>query len=131
MRAKPKDADRELQGIFGRLKAVLEKYDPPLTAKIDRAGRYELWSVKDVVVAGRAKKEVFFASLIVQSDYVGFYFMPVYAASELAAVFSPDLLQLRTGKSCFHVKAVDGRLEKAVAAALRKGLSLYRKRGWV
>jgi hypothetical protein len=119
-----------LSGIFRRLRAVLRKYEGPLEAQIDRAGRYELWSVKDVVIDGRPKKQVFFASLIVQSDYVGFYFMPVYADSELASVFTPELAALRRGKSCFHIKALDARLEKAVGSALRKGFSLYKKRGW-
>jgi hypothetical protein len=125
-----RNATTSLPGIFRRLRAALKRFEGPLTAKIDRAGRYELWSVKDVVIEGRPKKQVFFASLIVQSDYVGFYFMPVYADSELASVFAPELLALRTGKSCFHIKALDARLEKAVAAALRKGFALYKKRGW-
>jgi hypothetical protein len=124
-------AERSLPRIFERLRAVIKKFEGPLTAKTDRSVRYELWSIKDVIIQGRPKKEIFFASAIVQSDYVGFYFMPVYADSEMAAVFAPELLALRTGKSCFHIKGLDARLERAIAAALRKGFALYKKRGWL
>jgi len=121
----------ELVSIFKRLKAILRPYEKPLVPKSDLAGRYDLWSVKDVVIEGRKKKEVFFAGLIIQSSYVGFYFMPIYAEQALAGFFAPELLRLLKGKSCFHIKALDAKLEKAVAAALKKGFALYRKRGWV
>jgi len=41
-----------------------------------------VWFVKDLVIAGRKCKEVFFAGLIIQKSYVGFYFMPVYTDAE-------------------------------------------------
>ena len=124
-------AERDLGIIFRRLKVLLKKYEPPLVSKIDMDSRYDLWSVKNIVVEGRPRKEVFFASLIIQSAYVGFYFMPVYAEAGLADVFKPGLLKLLKGKSCFHIKALDLDLEKAIGQALKKGSALYRKRGWI
>jgi hypothetical protein len=120
-----------LVAVFKGLKRLLKPYEKPLVPKFDIEGRYDLWSVKDIVVEGRKKKEVFFAGLIIQSDYVGFYFMPVYADSRLSAFFKPELLRLLKGKSCFHIKALDANLEKAVSAALKKGFALYKKKGWI
>ncbi|HCM26305.1 MAG: hypothetical protein A2Z99_04660 [Treponema sp. GWB1_62_6] len=117
--------------IFERLKPRLARYSPPLTARTDTGGRYELWSEKELVIEGRKRKDVFFASLIIQSDYVGFYFMPVYANTELASVFSPRLLALLKGKSCFHIKRLDDELFGAIDEALGLGWDLYRERGWV
>jgi len=53
-----------------------------LVVKGDDATHYDVWFVKDLVIAGRKCKEVFFAGLIIQKSYVGFYFMPVYTDAE-------------------------------------------------
>jgi hypothetical protein len=84
-----------------------------------------------VVIDGRKKKEVFFAGLIIQKAYVGFYYMPIYAETDLKTVFKPELLRLLKGKSCFHVKKLDEELLRQIEAALKIGYELYRGRGWV
>lgn len=121
----------ELVQIFRTLRKILKKYEDPLKPKFDLEGKYDLWSFTDVVIAGRKRKEVFFAALIIQSTYVGFYYMPVYVDTSLKDVFSPDLLKLLKGKSCFHIKTLDPSLERQIAKALAKGYSLYKKRGWI
>ena len=87
--------------------------------------------MKDLVIDGRKRKEIFFASLMIQKDYVGFYFMPVYAESEITRVFAPELVKLLKGKSCFHIKKLDEQLLKQIESALEIGFQLYRERGWV
>ena len=71
------------------------------------ASHYDLWSIKDLVIEGRKRKEVYFAGLIIQKSYVGFHFMPVFAEAHLKPVFAPELLELLKGKSCFHFKKLD------------------------
>ena len=73
----------ELVAIFGKLKGELRKYEGRLTPRMDLATRYELLSEKEVEIAGRKREEVYSASLIVQSSYVGFYYMPIYARPDL------------------------------------------------
>jgi hypothetical protein len=124
----------DLPDIFVRLRDVLSQYSPPFAARTGTvAGKddYHLWSEKDVVVAGRPRKEVFFAGLIVQKGYVGLYYMPVYAEPERRELFAPELLELLKGKSCFHVRRLDDELLLQVEEALRQGFELYRERGWV
>ena len=123
--------EKDLLKIYARLKRLMKKYEKPLVPKFDLDSKYDLWSIKDVEIAGRKRKEVYFAGLIIQSTYVGFYFMPVYTDTKLKGVFKPELLKMLKGKSCFHVKALDGKLEKQIAGALAKGYALYKKRGWV
>ena len=128
----PETAD--LDEIFDRLEASVRRYAPPLAARtggVTGKRDCQLWSEKAVEVAGRKRDEVFFAGLIVQKGYVGFYFMPVYTHSEQTAVFAPELLALLKGKSCFHVKRLDDDLVGHVDAALATGFDLYRDRGWV
>lgn len=123
--------EKDLLKIYAKLKKVMKKYEKPLVAKFDLDSKYDLWSIKDVEFAGKMRKEVYFAGLIIQSGYVGFYFMPVYTDTKLKEVFKPELLKLLKGKSCFHVKALDEKLEKQIAGALAKGYALYKKRGWI
>lgn len=121
----------ELVEIFQRLKKILKKYEKPLVSKIDLDSRYDLWSIKDIELAGRKRNEVSFAGLIIQSSYVGFYFMSVYTNPETKKFFKPELLKCLKGKSCFHITKLDSELEKQIADALQRGFTLYKKRGWI
>ena len=82
-------------------------------------------------IAGRKRKQVSFASIIIQSSYVGLYYMPVYTDTDLTEVFGPELLKLLKGKSCFHIRKLDERLEGQIKDALEIGYQLYKKRGWI
>jgi hypothetical protein len=123
-----------LDAIFERLQPLLAEHSPPF---VERSGGiagkrdYQLWSEKDVVIDGRPRKEVYFAGLIVQKTYVGFYYMPVYAEPERKKLFAPQLLNLLKGKSCFYVKALDNELEGQIRDALAEGRRLYAERGWI
>ena len=121
----------ELVKIFKKLKKILKKYEKPLKPKFDLDSKYDLWSFKDLEIAGRKRKEVYFAGLIIQSNYVGFYYMPIYTDTKLKSVFQPELLSLLKGKSCFHIKELNPELEKQIEKALKIGYALYKKRGWI
>jgi hypothetical protein len=117
--------------IFQQLKIALKTYEPPFVAKTDLDSRYELWSVKDLQIAGRKRKEVFFAGLIIQRSYVGFYYMPVYTHAAMKRLFKKELLATLKGKSCFHITKLDTILLTQIRQALKLGHRLYRKNGWV
>ena len=121
----------ELVQIYNRLKKILKEYEGPLKPKFDLDSKYDLWSFKDIEIDGRKRKEVYFAGLIIQSSYVGLYYMPVYADINLKDVFEPELLSMLKGKSCFHIKKLDDKLEKQIKKALKIGYNLYKKRGWI
>lgn len=117
--------------LFAEVKTLLEPYARRLAVRRDDPGYYDLWSEKDVVVAGRVRKDVYFAGLVIQKSHVGFYFMPVYADQDLSAVFGPDLLATLKGKSCFHIRRLTPELRDQIQAALSAGWRLYEERGWV
>ncbi len=121
----------KLVPIYNKLKKLLKEYELPFKPKFDLDSKYDLWSFKDLEIAGRKRKEVYFAGLIIQSNYVGFYFMPIYTDTKLKDVFKPELLNLLKGKSCFHIKSLDEELEKQISQALKIGFKLYKKREWV
>ncbi len=117
--------------LFAEAKALLTPYAEDFTARRDEPGYYDLWSEKDVVVAGRKRKDVFFAGLAIRKSYVGFYFMPLYADEDLASVFGPELVATLKGKSCFHIKVLTPELKEQIADALAAGYRLYEERDWV
>ena len=117
--------------IFQKLKEILQEYEDPLRSKFDLEGKYDLWSFKDLEIAGRKRKEVNFATLIIHSKHVGFYFMPVYSDTDLKEVCDTELLSTLKGKSCFHIKDLDDQLENQIRKALKIGYDLYKERGWI
>jgi hypothetical protein len=121
----------ELSEIFSRLRPLIAHYNPPLQPKHDDPSYYDLWSFKELTIEGRKRKEVFFAGLIIQKNYVGFYYMPVYAEPEMKEFFKPELLGLLKGKSCFHIKKITPELLTQVAEALELGFRKYQERGWI
>ena len=129
--------DGSLKSIFEQLHKLLVRYAPPFKAgggNIDGKMNFHLVVPKTVVVPGAyggKPTEMSMASLILQKDFVGFYFMPIYLNPELKKNLAPTLLKLLKGKTCFHVKTVDAQLLEDVAAALALGAKSFRDRDWV
>ncbi|MBE0538524.1 MAG: DUF1801 domain-containing protein [Ignavibacterium sp.] len=121
----------EKKEIFDQIKKLMKRYEPPFTARNDFGSRYELWSEKEIKLDGRKRKEIYFAGLIIQSAYVGFYYMPIYVDTTLKEIFETELLSTLKGKSCFHIKKLDKKLLSQIKKSLDAGFKLYKKRGWV
>jgi len=117
--------------VFAQLKELLVKYNPPFVTGTNNERWYDLYSIKDVEIQGRKRKEVWFAGIIIQKAYVGFYYMPVYAEPERKAIFKPELLKLLKGKSCFHIRKLDNELLIQIEEALEEGFVMFKERGWV
>jgi hypothetical protein len=120
---------QDLQAIFAALKPLLQRYHPPFVPKHDDERYYDLWAIKEVVFAGRKRKEVCFAGLIIQKSYVGFYYMPIYARPELKQVLRPELLALLKGKSCFYIRKADPVILAQIEDALKIGFEMYKEWG--
>lgn len=122
----------ELVPIFEAIKKLMLPYQKgSLTMIGGDGGMLSLISEKPVEIDGRKKDELWFAGILVQKGYVGFYFMPVYAAPEIKKVFKPELLKLLKGKSCFHIKKLDPVILQQIRESLQMGYMLYKERGWI
>jgi len=135
---KPKYPEGSLENVFEQLHALLVPYVPPFKAgggnNIDGKLDYHLMVPQTVVIQGsygNKPTEVAMASLILQKDFVGFYFMPIYLNPELKKSIPPTFLKLLKGKTCFHVKAIDAQVLQDVQAALSLGLKSFKDRDWV
>jgi hypothetical protein len=122
----------ELLAIFEAVKKEVKPYEKgTIKARIDIQGKYDLWSEKPVEAFGRKYPAMAFAAVILQSTYVGFYFMPVYGSEKVKETFTPQLLKTLKGKACFHIKTTDKELMKDIRQALKTGYEAYKKNGWV
>jgi len=122
----------ELIPIFETLKKLLLPYvKGPIKLRGGEGGQMALVSEKEIEIAGRKRKELWFAAILIQKGYVGFYYMPVYVETDIKKIFQPELLKLLKGKSCFHIKKLDEDLIAQIKSALKLGYAMYKKVGWV
>ena len=122
----------QLLPIFESLRKLMKPYAKgTIKPRGDSGGQFHLWSDKEIEVQGRKMKEVYFAGLLVQKGYVGFYFMPVYAEPGMKKILAPELLKCLKGKSCFYIKKLDSQLEAQIKDALQKGYESYKEKSWV
>ena len=126
----------QLNEVFDELKKILAGYSPPFSVKkpseaLKDKRSYELVSNKQVEIDGRKKDEVYFAGLIIQKSYVGFYYMAAYADPKVRQELSPSFLSLLKGKSCFRIKSAERNILEQVKKALDVGLRMYKEKGWI
>ena len=127
-------SQEQLLEIFNALKSELKPYENGhIKARFDIEGKYDLWSEKpDMTVLGKRRAELSFAAIIVQSSYVGFYYMPIYTnTADVRSLLAPELLRHLKGKACFHIKAIDDELLNDIRLAMKVGFEEYQKNGWV
>src|SRR5690349_3142488 len=89
----------DLLELFETVKKELQQYEKGSVKARGNAtqpaeGKYDLWSEKDLIdPLGKPRKEMNFASLVVQSNYLGFYYIPVYCNPKLAEKLAPELMK--------------------------------------
>lgn len=122
----------EMAAIFEAIKKMMLPYEKGNLKMIGgTGGMLCLVSQKPVVIDGRKKDELWFAAILVQKGYVGFYYMPVYTAPDMKKVFKPELLKCLKGKSCFHIKKQDPVIMTQIKESLKIGYAMYKERGWI
>jgi ribosomal protein S18 acetylase RimI-like enzyme len=52
-------------------------------------------------------KEIYFASIIIQKGYEGFYYIPVYVETEIKSIFNPELLEPSRGLIMFNYETLE------------------------
>ncbi|MBS1564504.1 MAG: DUF1801 domain-containing protein [Bacteroidetes bacterium] len=121
----------ELVPIFESIVTLLKPYAKgDMKLRGGKAGQAILVNEKKVVIDGREKTEMWFAGVLVQKGYVGFYLIPAYDKA-FQPLVHPDLLKCLKGKSCFHIKKLDKELLGHMATALKAGHRDMKQKGWI
>ena len=127
-----------LEELFNTLKEILKKESSGMNptkdidnskAKIKKAG-FHLYGKKEVSILGRKPRKVYFCGIIMQKNFVGFYFMPLYSHPNKFKL-SQDLKKIKKGKSCLNIKDLSPNTKNEIIKLIRIGKSIYKKEGWV
>ena len=122
----------QLLPIFEKIKALLLPYvKGEMKMHGGDGGKIALINNRPLVIDGRKKPGMWFASALVQKGYVGFYYMPVYMNEPVRKQLHPELLKCLKGKACFYIKKEDPVIYAQIKDALKIGFDDYRKKGWV
>ncbi|WP_407355240.1 hypothetical protein [Methanolobus sp. WCC5] len=121
----------EKQLIFIKLKELLSAYVPPLVITRDEDEKFDVYGDVKVTIGKKTHDRVYFASLEVWKNHVGFYFFPIYTHHNMFSDTHEDLIKLLKGKSCFHVKKEDEIIFTEIEKLLKKGFEIYRDEGWI
>jgi len=110
--------------IFKRIRELLLPYSKQMEVRADNPGNYQLYIKGNFSLAGRPFKELYFAGVTIRKTMVSLYFFPIYTHPvnfTLPVTISKNL----KGKSCFNFKQLNEEQEKALAALLVSGATLY------
>lgn len=110
-------ADTAFTEVLMELRAILQRYVPPLVVVKDGPGGYYL----DTHHVMKNKKALFFAAATVGKSYVSFHLFPVYVCPALLEGMSDGLRKRMQGKACFNFKTMDAALFEEMAALTQAG----------
>jgi hypothetical protein len=120
----------DLEPVLAKARELLRPYEKHFTLRGEGGMNCGLYSVKKIEALGRTYDEMFFAGVRMNKGAIGFYFMPIYT-HEKDFDLSPELREMLKGKTCFHLKKNDEKIELELADLLKQGFECYRKNGWV
>lgn len=123
-------ADSRIEN-FKKIKKLIAEYVPPLKVLTDLDSRYETYfdktyETQSLRTGNKMKKDkLYFATLIIQKDYLGFYFMPIYSHPNIFKGVSGDVKKILKGKSCLHIKRLDEKIMSELKVLLDAGFKIY------
>lgn len=117
----------QFEEIFAELKKILTSYSSRLVCDRDDDQGYWL----NTAYVMKNKKPLFFASVMINKNYVSYHLMPVYVYPELLEQLSPSLRQRMHGKSCFNFKVIDKKIFKELQDLTAQGFERYQIDGYV
>lgn len=88
-------------------------------------------SKKDLVVAGRKMTEMCFSGVVIQKNFVGLYFFPIYTHPQSFTEIPDELRKCLKGKSCFNIKKADDKLFRQIEKMAKQGFKLYKQEKWI
>lgn len=123
-----------LEETFNLLVGVLEPVSKHFEVKSNTHHHYEIWTNHVYRSSGqnaRYKKGCMFASVIIFSKFVSFYFYPLYLSKELKDGLSEQLKPFLSGESCFHLNKPDTLPLSELSKLIDDGFHFYEKQQWV
>lgn len=118
--------------LFNELKSLLKPFAQKMAVRTDEPGRYELFFDRQFTTQSQRTGNVIekdgldFVAILIQKNYVGLYFMPIYSHAHEFKNVPDDVMSMLKGKSCFHIKHLNPQLEEELRQMLNQGYALYK-----
>lgn len=117
--------------IFEKLKSIIKPFSAGQDVRTDNEKAFNVYGKTPVVVGKKTIEGQYFASAIIQKNFVGFYFFPIYThPDKFNSGDYPHLIKCLKGKSCFHIKKMDEAVFKEIEKILSNGARLYEQIEW-
>jgi len=124
--------DQELKvSIYQKVKDLMQPYTKTLEVRGQKEHQFNLYGTKEVQLAHKVESGMYFASVMINKGFVGFYFFPIYTHPQAFKDLDALLMKCLKGKSCFHLKKDDPELYNAISKALEKGYKHYQELGYI
>lgn len=117
--------------IFRKVRALVKKYSKDMDVRSDTDKNFGVYGTKTVTAYNKEVEGIYFASAIINKNFIGFYFFPIYTHPADFENIPPELKKCLKGKSCFHIKVEDDLLMEQIDCILNQGMKLYKKVGWL
>lgn len=121
----------DIAQIQATLVGILRRHCPPLEARVDLPGNFEVAGTKPTMQGKQQVKGFYFASVVPKPTDVRFYFFPNYTHPHEFTNMSAALKKCLKGKSCFHIKQLTPDMEKEIEEMVKHSVAIYQQQGWV
>ena len=115
----------DLSIIQKSLQNLFKKHVPPLQIRKDNTSVFEVAGTIEVMQGKQKVDGYYFGSVVPKPNDIRLYYFPIYTHPQAFNFISADLRKCLKGKSCFHIKKLDGMLENEIDHMIAKGVELY------
>jgi hypothetical protein len=122
----------DLIEIFQTIRASIQPYATlGFDNRTNSETLYDLWSNKNVEIAGTPRNEVFFTSVAIDAGYVSVHLLPADQINELNNLTGTALKALQTEEGYFKIVELDDTLLAQVEETVAAAYKVYKDKGWV
>jgi hypothetical protein len=122
----------DLIEIFQTIRASIQPYATlGFDNRTNSETLYDLWSNKNVEIAGTPRNEVFFTSVAIDAGSVSVHLLPTDQISELNNLTGTALKTLQTEEGYFKIVELDDTLLAQVEETVAAAYKVYKDKGWV
>ncbi|MEZ5014762.1 MAG: hypothetical protein R2794_10770 [Chitinophagales bacterium] len=125
------EADKK--SMYRSLVQIMQEYCPPLVVQPGDGNGFAVMG-NTPTPYGSTKKIIpgmYFASTLIRSTNVSFYFFPIYMENKKFMEVAPAAMECLDGKTCFHFKKPEQIIEQEIRRMMEIGIKNYKKSGWI
>lgn len=111
-----------------KLIEIFEGFVGPLVINVNTAANFELKGNIEAKQGAKIVDGIYFSSIKPKEKDVRLYFFPIYTHPNEFEL-SEQMTKFLKGKSCFHIKFLDDKLEKEIKGMIKKAIKVYKKDG--